>query len=94
MGPAFAAPGVAVKEVAKNAIAEAVAITEIVFMLVCNDQAESPFNIMRRARGCDYKKIHTGSIASSNDDGAVIIKFMQRRCLTSGFSPPSTGVSR
>jgi len=39
MGPAFAAPGVAVKEVAKNAIAEAIAIIEIVFMLVSNSQA-------------------------------------------------------
>jgi hypothetical protein len=39
MGPAFAAPGVAVKEVAKNAIAEAIAIIEIVFMLVSNSRA-------------------------------------------------------
>jgi len=39
MGPAFAAPGGAVKDVAKNAIAEAIAIIEIVFMLVSNSQA-------------------------------------------------------
>jgi hypothetical protein len=31
-GPAFAAPGVALKAVAENAIAEAIAIIEIVFM--------------------------------------------------------------
>jgi hypothetical protein len=43
-------------------------------MLLSNDQAEPPFNIMSRPRGCDYKKIHTGSVASSNDDGAAIIE--------------------
>jgi hypothetical protein len=39
MGPAFAAPGVAVEQVARSAIAEAIAIIEIVFMLVSNSQA-------------------------------------------------------
>jgi hypothetical protein len=88
MGPALAASDAAAKELAKNAIAEAVAIIEIVFMLAPNDQAAPPFNVMSHTRGRDYQKCHTGSVASSNDDGGEIIKFMQRRCLTSGFSPP------
>ena len=41
-GPAFAAPGVAAKQVARSAIAEAIAIIEIVFMLVSNSQAVHP----------------------------------------------------
>jgi hypothetical protein len=30
--------------------------------------------MLSRACGCDYKKIHTGLVASSGDDGAAIIE--------------------
>jgi hypothetical protein len=38
MGPAFTSPGIAVIQ-ARNAIAEAIAFIEAVFMLVSNDKA-------------------------------------------------------
>jgi hypothetical protein len=67
MGPAFAAPGVAVEQVARSAIAEAIAIIEIVFMLVSNSQA-AHLHMLSRTCGCDYKKSHTGLLASSRSD--------------------------
>jgi hypothetical protein len=69
MGPAFASPGIAVMQVARNAIAEAIAFMEAVFMLVSNDKAVPPFSMKNFSCRCDYKKIHTGLVSFSNDDG-------------------------
>jgi hypothetical protein len=33
-----------------------------------------PFNMKKFSCGCDYKKIHTGLVSFSNDDGATIIE--------------------
>jgi hypothetical protein len=100
MGPAFASPGVAVKQVGRNAIAKAIAFIEAVFMLVSNDKVVPPFNVKNFSCGCDYKKIHTGSVAWSNDNGATIIEVDARllpdfchqagsviRCIVDRISP-------
>jgi hypothetical protein len=63
MGPAFASAGIAVKQVARNAIAKAIAFIEAVFMLVSNDKAAPLFNVKSFSCRCDYKKIHTGSVS-------------------------------
>jgi hypothetical protein len=86
MGPGFASPGVAVKQVARNAIAEAVAFIESVFMLVSNDKAVPPLNMNNFSCGCDYKKIHPGSVSWSNDDGATIIEVL---CNAAAWLPSS-----
>jgi hypothetical protein len=72
MGPGFASPGVAVKQVARNAIAEAIAFIEAVFMLLSNDKAVPPFNMKNFACGCDYKKIHTGSVVWSQNHSQLL----------------------
>jgi hypothetical protein len=41
--------------------------------------------MMSRARQTDYKKIHTGSVASSMTMARRSMKFMQRHCPVSGF---------
>jgi hypothetical protein len=74
MGPRFASPGVAVRQVARSAIAEAIAFIEAVFTLISNDKAVPPFNMKNFSCGCDYKKIHTGLVSFSNDDGATIVE--------------------
>jgi hypothetical protein len=48
-----------VKQVARNAIAKAIAFIEAVFMLVSNDKAAPLFNVKSFSCRCDYKKIHT-----------------------------------
>jgi hypothetical protein len=76
-----------VKQVARNAIAEAIAFIEAVFMLVSNDKVVPPFNMKNFSCGCDYKKIHTGLVSFTNYDGATIIEV--HATLLPGFCHPA-----
>jgi hypothetical protein len=49
--------------------------------------------MLSRTCGCDYKKIHTGLVASSGDDGAAIIEVHTAPLPDFGIQPASSDVS-
>jgi hypothetical protein len=75
MGAVAAAAGAGVKASVDSAIAEAIAVIDIVFMVGLQKKIDAPTDQMvSETSECDYIKIHIGQLIFKKDQPRVIAK--------------------